>query len=71
MVKILGDIEHHGVPIELHINSPFPCYLEPHGSKTYKFFNPDSDLIDLTLSMISGYVDVYVSSKPDVSREKF
>ena len=71
IVKVLGDIEHHNVPIELHINSPFPCYLEPHEQKMYKFYNPDPDLIDLTVSMTSGYVDVYVDSVQDLTREKF
>lgn len=70
-LHIMVDIEHEGFPLELQLNSPFPSFLEPHEKKIYSFYNPDADLLDLTVSMFGGYVDVYISSTKDVSENKF
>ena len=60
-VDFLVEIEHQKIPIPLKINSPFPCYLQPHEEKVYSMWNPDSDLLDITIDMFSGYVDVFVN----------
>lgn len=65
------EIEHYNQPINLEINSPFPGYVKALGTKKYKVYNPDTDLIDVTISMLSGYVEIYVDSNEDVSREQF
>ena len=70
-LSILVDIEHDNIPIPLEVGTVFPGFLEPGESKKYKLFNPDSDLIDLTVSMMGGGVDVYVSAEEDVSDKKY
>lgn len=47
-----------------------PCFLAPHEQKKYKLYNPDADLIDITVSMMSGYVDIFVSDTSDVTDQK-
>jgi hypothetical protein len=67
-VNILPEIEHQNEFLELKLSSPIPCYLKPHESKKYKVWNPSADLLDVTVSMLSGYVDIYVSDQNDVSK---
>jgi len=57
----LVEIEHNNIPIPLLTNSPLPCYLLPHEEKVYSIFNKDSDLINVTIDMYSGYIDVFIS----------
>ena len=68
---VLADIEHEHMPIKIVIGNSFPCYLEPDESKIYKIYNPDSKLLDFTISMLSGFVDVYVSDDPKISEKNF
>ena len=70
-LSILVDIEHENIPIPLEVGTIFPGFLEAGESKKYKLFNPDSDLIDITVSMLGGGVDVYVSAEEDVSDKKY
>lgn len=53
--------------MELKLSSPIPCYLKPHEFKKFRVWSPSVDLLDVTVSMLSGYVDIYVSDTNDVS----
>ena len=59
-VDLIPEIEHIDEPINLKVNVPFPCFLAPLESKMYKIHNSDSDIIDVTLDLFQGYVDVYI-----------
>ena len=68
---VLADVEHEHIPINLVPGNSFPCYLEPDEGKVYKVYNSDSKLLDITISMLSGFVDVYVSNKKNISDKNF
>lgn len=69
-ISIIANIEHHNIPILLSPGFAFPVTLDANQKKVFRIFNPDNDLADLIISMLTGFVDVYISSEEDVSEEK-
>ena len=70
-VSIIANIEHHNIPILLSPGFAFPIQLEANQSKVFRLFNPDNDLADIIVSMLTGFVDVYVSADEKVSQEHY
>ena len=66
-ITFLVDVEHDNMPIYLLPGLNFPFYLEKRQSKLYRMYNPDNGIISITLSMLSGFVNVYVSDSPNLS----
>ena len=46
---ILAEVEHLNEFLNLQITRPLPCYLGPHETKKYQVYNPDADLMDITV----------------------
>lgn len=65
--SVLAEIEHVNQFLDIKISSPLSCYLSPLEYKKYRVWNPDADLLDFTVQMLSGYVDVFVSDQEDIS----
>ena len=70
-VTILSNIRHSGSAIQLTPGFTFPEILYPREKLLFKITNEDSDQIDLSLSMLSGYISIYISSFPEISETKF
>lgn len=70
-ISILANVRHSGVPIELTPGFTFPDLLRPKEKMLYKIFNDDAGQIDLSISMISGFIALYISPYNDVSEIKF
>ena len=68
-VSLIATIEHQNIPLLLTPGFNFPIMLEPDSSKKIRIFNPDSDIIDLIVSMLTGFIDVYISAEEDVSEK--
>lgn len=68
-VSIIANIEHHKIPILLSPGFAFPVKLDPSQTKVFRIFNPDNDLADLIISMLTGFVDVYISADENISEE--
>lgn len=74
-ITLLVDVEHENMPIALSPGINFPFQLSAKSQKLFRLYNPDSSIMGMTISMLSGYVDIYISSTADVSttsyKEKF
>lgn len=70
-VSILANIRHSGIAIELLPGFTFPDILLPGERLLYRISNQDSNQVDLTVSMLSGFVSIFVSTSADVSEVKF
>lgn len=70
-VTLLANLRHDGQAIPLTPGFTFPDSLQPQERLTYKVFNPDAKPLDFSVSMLSGFVNFYVSSKPEVSETSF
>jgi hypothetical protein len=68
---MLVNVKHSGSATQLTPGFVFPNVLMSKESQSFKLFNEGSDQIDLTVSMLSGYVSVYIASSPDVSSTRF
>lgn len=66
-LTLLIDVEHENMPISLSPGVNFPFNLPARGRKLFRMHNPDSSIMGLTISMLSGYVSVYTSATADVS----
>lgn len=70
-VTLLAAFKHDQHAILLNPGVTFPDLLRKDGRSLYRLANPDSDLLDITVSLLSGFVDIYLSASPDVSESKF
>jgi hypothetical protein len=70
-VSMLVNIQHSGTPMRLTPGFTFPEYLPSHRSSTFRLYNPDSNPIGVTISMLSGFVNVYLARTEDVSPTKY
>jgi hypothetical protein len=60
-VTILSNYNYSNDPIELIPGFTIPEELAPNEKVYFRVFNPDADLIDLTATMLNGFVNVYIS----------
>ena len=70
-LSILTNILHDNMPVHLKPGFSFPEYLEGHSSQIFRVFNPDTDELDLTVSLMSGFVNVYIGKTQDVSASNY
>ena len=63
-ISMLVDVEHEKIPIFLLPGFNFPNYLPSQQEKVFRLFNPDSNSISFTVSMLSGFVNLYISDTP-------
>lgn len=70
-ITLLLDVEHENMPIYLLPGLNFPFYMEDRQKKLYRIYNPDSGIISIILSMLSGFVNVYISDSPSVSETSY
>ena len=68
---MLVNVQHSGSPMRLTPGFTFPEYLPPHRNATFRLYNSDSNPIGVTVSMLSGFVNVYMSRTEDVSPTKY
>lgn len=70
-ISLLVDVEHDNIPIYILPGLSFPFYIEEKQQKLFRVYNPDSGIMGITLSMLSGYASMYISSTPDVSQTSY
>ena len=70
-ISMLVDVEHEKIPIFLLPGFNFPNYLPSQQEKVFRLYNPDSNSISFTVSMLSGFVNLYISDTPKVSSDNF
>ena len=70
-VTILANYNYSNDPIELTPGFTIPEELAPNEKVYFRVFNPDSDLLDLTATMLNGYVNVYISDNPKLSESSY
>ena len=70
-VNMLVNLEHANNPMRLLPGFTFPEYLVPKTSSKFRLFNQDANTINVTVSMITGFVNVYIGLKEDVSQSNF
>lgn len=59
------DVEQLNHPILLMDNFPLPEIIRPNETKSYVYFNTDATSFDLSLSILSGDLEVYVGKTED------
>lgn len=69
--NILASFKHDSIPIQLTPGFTFPELLKRDSKSIYRLVNPDADLLDVSISMLNGYIEAYVSASADVSEEKY
>lgn len=69
-LSILANIKHDRIPIHLKPGFTFPEYLDSHETSLFRVINPDTNPMDLTLSLLSGFVNVFIGRDQDVSQAK-
>ena len=70
-VSILANIKHDGIPVHLKPGFTFPEFIDSHTSTKFRIINPDSNPMDLTISLLSGFVNVYIGRDENISLEKY
>ena len=70
-ISILTNVRHDGQAIVLTPGFTFPDVLLPQERILYKVFNSDDKPIDFSISMLSGFVTFYISSKSEINKTKF
>jgi len=70
-VSVLGAIRHDNTPSLLAPGFTFPDYLNPHSKTVYRIYNPDADIVDLSVSLLSGTVNIFISDSDDISETKY
>lgn len=70
-VTLLANIIHDSLPVELSPGPTFPEYLRANQQAVFSIKNPDTAPIDLSVSILSGAVNVYLSRDPQVSLKNF
>lgn len=69
-VSLIANIEHHNIPVLLTPGFTFPIRLEPGKDKLFRFFNPDTEIADFVVSMLSGMIDVYIGNSQEVNEKE-
>lgn len=70
-VSLLANLRHDGQAITLTPGFTFPDLLASQERILYKVYNSDINPIDFSISMLTGFVKFYISSKIEVSENKF
>ena len=67
----MTDIRHNDIPMLISPGFEIPDKLNSQEKIIYRVYNPDTDLIDITLSMLSGFVDIYISKDSTVNEKNY
>jgi hypothetical protein len=70
-VSLLVNLQHSGSPMRLLPGFTFPEYLASHRNSSFRLYNPDSNPIGVTVSMLSGFVNVYMGRDEKVSPSNY
>lgn len=70
-ISLLANILHDKVPALLTPGFTIPDALPSHERLFYRIHNIDSGPINLSISMLSGFITVYISASDDVSESNF
>ena len=70
-VSLLANMQHSGNPMRLTPGFTFPEYLPSHKNASFRLYNSDSNPVGVTVSMLSGFVNVYMGRTQDVSPVKY
>ena len=70
-LSILANIKHDNIPMHLKPGFTFPESLNSHENSVFRLINPDVSIMDLTISILSGFVNIYVGRTKDVSTTKY
>ena len=70
-VSLLVNLQHSDAPMRLTPGFTFPEYLPSHRNSRFRLYNPDSNPIGVTVSMLTGFVNVYMGRSEDVSPTKY
>ena len=68
-ISLLGDVEHDNIPIYLTTGFTFPEILREHQSRLFRIYNEDDDEINLSLSLLSGFVEIYIGKDENVNEK--
>ena len=71
VVMIMGSIKNDGTAMLLKPGFTIPCFQSPRGKSLYRINNPDADIVDLGISMLTGTVNIYISDTIDVTETKY
>lgn len=67
---LLAVFRHDGLPVSLNPGFTLPEMLPPGGRAVFRLSNPDAQSMDISVSMMSGFVEAFIDSSPDVSEAK-
>jgi hypothetical protein len=70
-VTIVVNYSYNDQPIELIPGFTLPEELMANEKILFRVFNTDSDLLDLTATMLNGYINVYISDSSLISESSF
>lgn len=70
-VTVLTNVRHSGLPIKLTPGFTFPDRLATDERVVYRVFNTDANQLDLSFTMLAGFVKIYISAQADVSEAKY
>ena len=68
-VSLIANIEHQSIPVLLSPGFTLPVRLESDQSKMFRFFNHDTEVADLIVSMLSGGMDVLIGDKQEINKD--
>jgi hypothetical protein len=66
-ISVLANIKHDGIPVHLKPGFTFPEFVESHENTLFRVINPDENPMDITVSLLSGFVNLYIGRTKDVS----
>ena len=70
-IVLVANVMHDALPVELTPGPTFPEYLRSGQKSEFWFENPDTEPINLSVSVLSGAVNVYFGREPGVSPKNF
>ena len=66
-LSVLANVKHDGIPVHLKPGFTFPEFIDSHSQTLFRVINPDINPMDITISLLSGFVNVYIGRTKDVS----
>ena len=70
-VTVVANVKHLGTAVELKTGMTFPDYLSAGDSTLLRIYNKDDDRIDLSVSLTTGFVDVFIGRTADVNEKNY
>jgi hypothetical protein len=70
-LSILANVKHDNIPVHLKPGFTFPEYLESHENSVFRIINPDTNPMDITISLLSGFANIYIGRSKDVGADNY